>query len=85
MKKDKKIATAISYSPDEKAPKVVAKGKGIIADKIIEKAEESKVEIIRNEELARELINIDIDKYIPEELYEVVAEILIFVTNLDKI
>ena len=64
-------------------PRVVASGKGILADKIIEKARESSVPIHRDDKLADTLSRLDIGEMIPPELYEVVAEILVFVDAVD--
>lgn len=83
---EKKIkkATALSYTPhQDRAPKIVASGKGIIAEKIIEKAKEEKIPVIENPELASELSLHKRGSEIPEELYEVVAEILAFVSRVD--
>ena len=62
-----KTAIALEYNPDEAAPKVIATGKGLVAEKIIEKAKEENRDMI------------------PPELYEAVAEILVFVDALEKI
>lgn len=83
--KEKKKAVAIKYSEGEVAPNIVAKGKGIIADKLIEKAQEEALPIYQDAKLADELTKLEIGDYIPEELYKVVAEILVFVTDLDKL
>lgn len=83
--KDKKKAAAIQFIPGEDAPSVIAKGQGIIADKLLEKAEESAVPVYKNAALAEELTKVDIGDYIPPELYTVVAEIMVFVTDLDKL
>ena len=80
-----KQAVALSYNPDEDAPKVLAAGKGKLAEKIIEKAQEADVPIHRDEKLADTLSRLDIGDMIPPELYEVVAEILVFVDAMDKI
>lgn len=82
---EKKKVAAIQFIPGEAAPSVIAKGKGVIADKILEKAEEAKVPVFKNAALAEELTKIDIGDYIPPELYTVVAEIMVFVTDLDKL
>ena len=84
---EKKIkqAIAIQYNPDEVAPKILASGTGIIADKIIEKAKSSDVPLYEDNKLANTLSKLDIGEYIPPELYSIVAEILVFVDNLDKI
>lgn len=81
----RKQAIALQYSPDEVAPKIIASGTGIVADKIIEKAKESDVPLYRDNKLADTLSKLDIGDYIPPELYSIVAEILVFVDNLDKI
>lgn len=80
-----KQAIALSYNPDEDAPKVIASGKGALAERIIEKARESDVPVHRDDKLADTLSRLDIGDMIPPELYEVVAEILIFVDAMDKI
>ena len=83
--KKRKPAIAIQYNPDEVAPKILASGTGIIADKIIEKAKSSDVPLYEDNKLANTLSKLDIGEYIPPELYSIVAEILVFVDNLDKI
>lgn len=85
-KKNKpKQAIALSYDPSEDAPKVVASGRGLLAEKIIEKAQEFDVPIHRDDKLADTLSRLEIGEMIPPELYEVVAEILIFVDSMDKL
>jgi flagellar biosynthesis protein len=86
-KKETKVkqAIALEYNPDEDAPKVVASGRGLLAEKIIEKAKESDVPIHRDDKLADTLSRLEIGEMIPPELYEVVAEILVFVDSMDKI
>lgn len=80
-----KQAIALEYNPEEDAPKVVASGRGILADKIIEKAKESNVPVHRDDKLADTLSRLEIGEMIPPELYEVVAEILVFVDAMDKL
>ncbi len=80
-----KQAIALEYDPSDEAPKVIATGKGILAEKIIEKARESDVPVHRDDKLADTLSRLDIGDMIPPELYEVVAEILVFVDSMDKI
>ncbi|MBR4207636.1 MAG: EscU/YscU/HrcU family type III secretion system export apparatus switch protein [Lachnospiraceae bacterium] len=85
-KKDKvKTAVALEYDPEDMAPKVIASGRGAIADRIIEKAKESKVPVHKDDKLAKTLSKLEIGDMIPPELYEVVAEILVFVDGMDKI
>jgi flagellar biosynthesis protein len=86
-RKENKIkqAIALEYDPSDEAPRVIASGKGILAEKIIEKAQESDVPIHRDDKLADTLSRLEIGDMIPPELYEVVAEILIFVDSMDKL
>lgn len=86
-KDEKKVkqAIAIEYNPADMAPKIVATGKGIVAERIIEKAKESDVPVHEDAKLAGTLSKLDIGEYIPPELYEVVAEILVFVDKMEKI
>lgn len=80
-----KQAIALEYDPSDQAPRVIASGRGILAEKIIEKAKENDVPIHRDDKLADTLSRLEIGEMIPPELYEVVAEILIFVDSMDKI
>lgn len=81
----KKQAIALEYDPDDAAPKILATGQGIMAEKIIEKAKEANVPIHKDDKLADTLSRLEIGDMIPPELYEVVAEILVFVDAMDKI
>lgn len=83
--KKPKQAIALSYDTAEDAPRVIASGKGALAERIIEKAKEAAVPVHRDDSLADTLSRLDIGDMIPPELYEVVAEILVFVDAIDKI
>lgn len=87
QEKEKKVkqAIALEYDPSEDAPKVIASGRGILAEKIIEKAKENDVPIHKDDKLADTLSRLEIGEMIPPELYEVVAEILVFVDSMDKL
>ena len=81
-----KTAVALGYDPNEDgAPKVIASGRGALADKIIEQAKDNKIPIHQDDKLADTLSRLEIGEMIPPELYEVVAEILVFVDAMDKI
>jgi flagellar biosynthesis protein len=80
----KKTAVAVSYEPGEAAPKIVAAGRGEVAERIIEKAKDSDVPLYRDDKLAETLSHLEIGKNIPPELYEVIAEILVFVSDMDE-
>ncbi len=81
----KQQAVALSYDPNDQAPKVVAVGQGALAEKIIEKAQENHVPIHQDDKLVNTLSKLEIGELIPQELYQVVAEILVFVDGVDKI
>lgn len=80
---ESKRAVAVKYVPTEPAPKVIAKGEGFLAERIIEKSKENKVPVIEDAKLARELMGVKLGDEIPTELYEVVAQVLVFVADLD--
>lgn len=84
-KKKTKTAIALEYEPEDAAPKIIATGKGIVAERIIEAAKEADVPIHEDSKLADTLSRLEIGEMIPPELYEVVAEILVFVDAMDKI
>ncbi len=84
-KKRIKQAIALEYNPDEEAPKVIATGRGAVAERILERAKEADVPIHRDDRLADTLSRLEIGEMIPPELYDVVAEILVFVDAMDKI
>lgn len=81
---DKKTAVAVAYVPGEQAPKILATGTGAVADKIIETAKENDVPLYKDGKLADTLSKLKIGDMIPPELYEVVAEILVFVDDMDR-
>lgn len=80
-----KQAIALAYNPGEEAPKILATGKGELAERIIEKAKEADVPLYRDDKLADTLSRLEIGDMIPPELYKVVAEILVFVDEMDKL
>lgn len=80
-----KQAVALEYNLEDQAPKIVAIGQGELAERIIDKAKESEIPIHRDDKLAGTLAKLEIGEMIPPELYEVVAEILVFVDSMDKL
>ena len=80
-----KTAVALGYEPGDVAPRIIAAGKGELAQRIIEKAKEADVPLHKDEKLAATLSKLEIGDTIPPELYEVVAEILVFVDRMDKL
>ncbi|TCO79966.1 EscU/YscU/HrcU family type III secretion system export apparatus switch protein [Marinisporobacter balticus] len=84
MDKKKQTAAAIKYDKEhDKAPVIVAKGEGYIAQKIKEIASELDIPTYKDEKLVNQLNNLSIGEEIPPELYQVVAEILAFIIRLD--
>lgn len=84
---EKKIskAAALHYDMDEGgAPKIVASGSGETAEKIIEKAKENNVPVVKDDALAQVLTKLTLGDEIPSELYNVVAEIFLFIFSMDK-
>lgn len=77
-------AVALQYTPDMEAPKVTAKGKGVVADKIVQLAREHGVPLREDASLVEVLSRLDIGQQIPPELYQLVAEILVFVYRTDR-
>ena len=75
------LAVALHYDKSG-APRVVAKGRGSIGEKIIEIAKAHDIPIEENEVLAGALANVELGDEIPVELYKAVAEVLIFVLRL---
>ena len=78
-------AIALEYNEGDIAPKVIASGKGYLAEKIVETAKEYDIPVHQDAKLAKSLSKVEIGEYIPRELYQVVAEVLVYVDAMDKI
>ena len=75
-----KVAVALQYElGTDAAPRVTAKGKGDVAERIVEVAEASGVHVAHNEPLAQSLSQLELDHQIPKELYRAVAEVISFI------
>lgn len=85
MEEEKKTAVALQYEKEDVAPKVIASGRGYLADKILTRAKEEDIPVHQDEKLAKSLSMLDIGEYIPPELYSIVAEVLIFVEGMEKV
>jgi flagellar biosynthesis protein len=80
-----KKAVALQYQPKlDNAPKVIAKGKGQVAEKIIEIAREHNIYIQNDPDLIEVLSQLDLNQEIPSDLYIVIAELLAFVYSLNS-
>lgn len=82
--KHKRKAAALKYKKNFDAPIVSAHGMGIIADKIIESATNNDVPVVYNKELTDLLCNVDVGENIPYEIYDVVASIIAYITEVDS-
>jgi len=79
------VAVALRYEPGTSAPRVVAKGAGVVAQRIRERAEEAGVPLVRDVPLARALhAACELGREIPEELYTAVAQVLAFIEHLKR-
>jgi flagellar biosynthesis protein len=77
-------AVALAYREGEPAPKVVATGKGLIAEQIIERAREAGVFVHESKELVALLMNVDLDSQIPPALYRAIAELLAWLYHVES-
>ena len=80
---DKK-AVALKYNVEDVAPKVIGKGQGYVAERLLEQARLNKIPVYKDPELTKDLMGVDLGENIPPELYEVVASVLVFISDLDK-
>lgn len=77
-------AVALSYRPGQHAPRVVAKGYGPVAERIVELARSAGVFVHDSPELVQLLMQLDLDEHIPQPLYLAVAEVLAFIHFLEQ-
>lgn len=80
-----KKAAAIKYnSTTENAPKVIAKGKGYVAEAILKRGEESEIPVYQDERLVEQLERLELGAEIPPYLYDLVAQVLVFIARMDQ-
>lgn len=77
-------AVALAYRQTDAAPRLVARGKGLLAEEIIAKAREHGVYVHESPELVALLTQVDIDEHIPPQLYLAVAELLAWLYRLEN-
>lgn len=78
-------AVAIKYDvKKDRAPRVTAKGRSLVADRILAEAKKNGVPVYQNKSLVNMLMALEIDREIPPELYRIIAEILAYVYRIDK-
>lgn len=83
-REEKTTAVALRYEQDDTAPRVVAKGRGFVAENIIQAAKQNAVPFYQNKTLAGMLMAVDLDREIPPQLYTAVAEVLAYVYRMDE-
>jgi len=79
----RQMAVVLAYQSNEPAPKVVAQGRGLIAQAIIERAKQHGIYVHESEELVGLLMQVDLDQYIPPQLYVAVAELLAWLYRIE--
>jgi flagellar biosynthesis protein len=81
----KKRAVALKYNSEkDSAPTIVASGQGLVAENILKTAAENNVTVQEDSDLAQMLSHLELGSEIPEELYDVVAEIVLFIAEMDE-
>ncbi len=81
---ERSLAVALAYAPGDAAPKVVAKGRGLIAEAIVARAREHGVFVHESKELVALLSQVDLDDHIPPQLYVAIAELLAWLYRLEQ-
>lgn len=81
---NRQLAVALAYRSGDAAPKVVASGRGLVAQAIIERAKEHGVFVHESEELVAMLMQVELDQHIPPALYLAVAELLAWLYRLER-
>lgn len=82
--KENRKAVALAYGEGQYAPKVVARGMGVVAEAIIDRARDAGVFIHESPDLVNLLMQVDMDQHIPPELYRAVAELLAWIYWLEN-
>lgn len=77
-------AVALAYHAGDSAPRVVAKGRGALAQRIIEVAQSNQIFVHQSKELVALLMQVDLDEHIPPSLYAAIAEILAWLYRIEN-
>jgi flagellar biosynthesis protein len=80
----KASAVALAYAAGDTAPRVVAKGRGLLAEEILRRAQAAGIPVHASRELVSLLMQVDLDRHIPPELYRAVAELLAWLYRLER-
>ncbi len=83
-KDERALAVALAYAQGDAAPKVIAKGRGLIAEEIIRRAREHGIYVHQSPELVALLSQVDLDAHIPPQLYVAVAELLAWLYRVEQ-
>ncbi len=83
-RESRQTAVALAYTTADRAPRVVAKGRGLIAEEIISRAREHGVYVHESPELVALLMQVDLDERIPPQLYVAVAELLAWFYRMEQ-
>ena len=81
---DIQSAVALRYGDKDGAPRVVAKGHGVTAEQIIQRAREAGVFVHESPALLGLLMQVDLDREIPPQLYRLIAELLVWIHQLER-
>jgi flagellar biosynthesis protein len=81
---ERALAVALAYAPGDAAPKVVARGRGLIAEEIIKRAHSHGVYVHESPELVTLLLQVDLDEHIPPQLYVAIAELLAWLYQVEE-
>lgn len=82
--KGRQSAVALAYGKGDPAPKVVAKGQGLVAEQIMRRAREAGVFVHESKELVQLLMGVDLDREIPPALYRAIAELLAWLYHIES-
>lgn len=82
--KKQQSAVALAYRGGDSAPKVVAKGKGLVAEQIVQRARDAGVFMHESKELVALLMQVDLDREIPPALYRAIAELLAWLYHIES-
>ena len=77
-------AVALAYAAGDSAPRVVAKGRGLLAGEILRRAQAAGIPVHASRELVSLLMQVDLDRHIPAELYRAVAELLAWLYRIER-
>ncbi|MDP2752479.1 MAG: EscU/YscU/HrcU family type III secretion system export apparatus switch protein [Rhodocyclaceae bacterium] len=78
------LAVALAYAPGDAAPRIIAKGRGLIAEEIILRAKSHGIYVHESPELVTLLSQVDLDSHIPPQLYIAIAELLAWLYRLEQ-